>query len=78
MMGYHVTTRRKFLRYVAHGGIRPPVRFWPDLVDAERFAKQTGRRVIVRIRVDPASVRPLEGHWGRALVSDQIVPVDEW
>ena len=76
MTGYHVTTRKKFLRYLQIGGIQPPVRFWPAISDAERFAKQTGRRVIVRITVPDADVHTLAGHRGQARVTHGIVRVD--
>jgi len=45
---YHVTTPKKVDRYLATGGILPPVRFWPSLCTAQRWAKRTGRSVILR------------------------------
>ena len=51
MIVWHVTTAKKLNRYRASGGILPPVRAWESLPSAERFSKQTGRKVIRRIYV---------------------------
>ena len=73
MTGYHVTTRKKFLRYLQTGRIWPPVRFWTTIADAEQFSRQTGRRVILRITVPDAAIRPYPGHRGRARVCHEAV-----
>ncbi len=49
MTGYHVTTVRKLAQYEATGCILPPVRFWPSWYTAHRWAKRTGRTVILEI-----------------------------
>ncbi len=59
--GYHVTTPKKVLRYQSTGGILPPVRFWPDITTAERWAKRTGRTIILEIDVNGQSY-PLPDH----------------
>jgi len=51
MLSYHVTTPKKLERYRVTGAILPPVRFWPNLYTARRWAKKTGRRVILEIEV---------------------------
>ena len=78
MTGYHVTTYHKLERYRATGLILPPVRFWPDIADAARFSRQTGRRIILRIVVSDTAVRPLPGHQGRAYYSRDGVPFREF
>lgn len=50
MTGYHVTTSKKLDKYTATGCILPPVRFWPNLLTAEKWAKKTRRDVILQIR----------------------------
>jgi len=49
MIGYHVTTYAKIERYIASGCILPPVRFWPDLATAQRWAEKTHRTEILVI-----------------------------
>ena len=49
--GYHVTTSRKVARYEATGAILPPVRFWPNEETARRWARRTGRDVVLAIQV---------------------------
>ena len=74
MTGYHVTTRKKLQRYLETGIILPPVRFWASIEDAERFSKQTGRRIILRLTVPESAIHRLSGHRGRAYWSrDGIV-----
>lgn len=58
MTGFHVTTARKVERYKATGAILPPVRFWPDRSTAERWAKRTGRDVILEIECGVAYPMP--------------------
>jgi hypothetical protein len=60
MIGYHVTTPKKLARYVASGRIIQPVRFWPNLHTAKRWAKRTGRQVIIELVVDESY--PLPDH----------------
>jgi len=49
MDGYHVTTPKKIERYKQSGCILPPVRFFPDKYTASRWAKRTGRTIILHI-----------------------------
>lgn len=73
---YHVTTLRKLARYKASDDfISPPVRAWRTIEAAERFSKQTGRRVILRLVLDPRW-KPLEGHRDEALVCYEAVKID--
>ena len=65
---WHVTTAAKLRRYIASGAILPPVRAWESEDAAARFSRQTGRRLILRLRRDPTFAR-LDGHRGEALIS---------
>ena len=70
MIVWHVTTFKKLQRYRKSGGILPPVRAWKTIDEAVRFSKQTGRKVILRLKF-PEHARTLEGHTGMALVLDE-------
>jgi hypothetical protein len=59
--GYHVTTAAKLERYQQTGAILPPVRFWPGLYTATRWAKRTGRTVILSFDW-PDTAYPLPDH----------------
>jgi len=59
--GYHCTTKKKLERYHVSKRIIAPVRFWPNRLTAERWAKRTGREIILRIRLDHISY-PLPDH----------------
>jgi hypothetical protein len=63
MIGYHVTTPKKLLRYESTGAILPPVRFWRFGESAARWARRTGRTVILRI--EAAEAYPLPDHHPR-------------
>jgi len=76
MIVWHVTTKKKLLRYIHNGGIRPPVRAWTSLEEAKRFSIQTGRRIILRLKF-PDNCRKLEGHRGKAVVYDNIYPLTD-
>lgn len=73
MMVWHVTTLKKLNKYRETGYIKPPVRGWTNIQSAERFAKQTGRGVIIRLRFDK-DVHILEGHKGEAVYT--LSPVE--
>ncbi len=60
MTGYHVTTTRKLERYKQTGCILPPVRFWPNLETAQRWAKRTLRDVIIKFECEESY--PLPDH----------------
>ena len=70
MIGYHVTTPKKVARYEATGGILPPVRFWPNLLTAKRWAKRTGRSVILKIEAQTAWPMPdhRPAHWADEMI----------
>lgn len=59
--GWHCTTARKLNRYKESGRIIAPVRFWPNKITAERWAKRTGRELVIRIKLDSPSY-PLPDH----------------
>lgn len=61
MTGYHVTTPKKLARYEATGAILPPVRYWPNEDTARRWAKRTGREVVLAIDPGPRNY-PLPDH----------------
>ncbi len=66
MLVWHVTTMKKLSKYKETGYIKPPVRGWVNIEAAERFSKQTGRRIIIRLKFDK-DVQKLEGHNGEAV-----------
>jgi hypothetical protein len=68
MVVYHVTTTKKLRKYITTGAILPPVRAWISIAAAERFSKQTGRRLILRLKADGWVA--YKGHRGEAVVSD--------
>lgn len=70
MIVWHVTTVKKLKRYKDSGGILPPVRAWDSLPAAERFSKQTGRKVILRLKF-PNTAERLPGHRGEAFVLNE-------
>lgn len=67
MTVYHVTTVKKFKRYLASGKILPPVRAWENIEQAERMSKSTGRKIILRLKF-PDNAEKLEGHFNQARV----------
>ena len=72
-LAYHVTTRNKLERYRKSRIILPPVRFWPNRITAERWARRTGRDTIIAFtRPEPAY--PLPDHkpalWSPSIVRD--------
>ena len=50
MTGYHVTTTKKLQRYIQTGAILPPVRFWPNMMTALKWARRTGGNLILEIQ----------------------------
>lgn len=62
---YHVCGANKLRRYKQSGFIKPPVRGWVTIQEAERFSKQTGRPIILRLKF-PENAKVLEGHRGMA------------
>jgi len=73
---YHVCGASKLFRYARSGYIKPPVRAWIDVNEAERFSKQTGRPFILRLKF-PADAPVLEGHKGKARYINYGYPVGD-
>lgn len=67
MIVWHVTSLKKLNRYLQFGEIKPPVRAWENLEQAQRFSIQTGRRIILRLKF-PDNAPKLEGHYNQARV----------
>lgn len=67
MVVYHVTSLKKFGKYLASGKILPPVRAWENVEQAERMSISTGRRIILRLKF-PDNAPKLEGHFNQARV----------
>jgi hypothetical protein len=65
MIVFHVCGTSKLDRYRERGYIKKPVRAWIDIKEAERFSKQTGRPIILRLKF-PENAKTLEGHKGMA------------
>lgn len=78
MVVYHVTSYKKFMRYLKEGVIRPPVKAWVDIKEAERFSKQTGRCIILRLKFPDKAVKPLKGHKGKAVYINKPYPIKKW
>jgi hypothetical protein len=77
MIVYHVCTVKKLNKYIRNGGIKPPVRAWIDVEEAERFSKQTGRKVILRLKF-PDNAEIYEGHKGKARVIHELYPLKDF
>lgn len=73
MIVYHVCSSKKFNQYKKTGHIKPPVRAWENIHQAERMSISTGRRIIVRLRF-PDDAKKLDGHFNEARVMHE--PVD--
>lgn len=68
MIVWHVTSLKKLNKYLQNGGyILPPVRAWENLLQAQRFSNQTGRKIILRLKF-PDNAPKLEGHYNQARV----------
>lgn len=67
MIVYHVTCLKKLNRYLKSGQIKPPVRAWENIQQAERMSLSTGRRIILRLKF-PDNAEKLEGHFNEARV----------
>lgn len=73
---WHVCSASKIRKYMATGSILPPVRAWTTIEEAGRFAVQTGRTVILRLKSN-ASFKILDGHKGMGVVSEQPYHIDK-
>lgn len=76
MILWHVTNLKLLNKYLKSGKILAPVRAWKSLDGATRFAKQTDRYLIIRIK-GSGQFRNLGGHQGQAMVSDIDYPLTE-
>lgn len=70
MVVYHVTSLKKFQRYLSEGKILPPVRAWENIQQAERMSKSTGRQIILRLKF-PDCAEKLDGHFNQARVLNE-------
>lgn len=66
MIVYHVCGASKLRRSLSQGYLTPPVRAWKTITEAERFSKQTGRQIILRLKF-PDDCKPLPGHKNMAV-----------
>ena len=67
MTVYHVTTLKKLNKYLKTGYIKPPVRAWENIEQAERMSKSTGRKIILRLKF-PDNAQKCEGHFNQARI----------
>ena len=67
MTVYHVTTLKKLNKYLKTGYIKPPVRTWENIEQAERMSKSTGRKIILRLKF-PDNADKCEGHFNQARI----------
>lgn len=67
MTVYHVTTLKKLNKYLKTGFIKPPVRAWENIEQAERMSKSTGRKIILRLKF-PDNADKCEGHFNQARI----------
>jgi hypothetical protein len=74
MVVYHVCSYKKLQKYIQNGYIKPPVRAWTNIVEAERFSKQTGRKIILRLKF--TNYKKLDGHRGMAVYIDKPYKID--
>ena len=65
---YHCIGAGKLRVALFNGYLKAPVKAWKLIGSAERFSKQTGRAIILRLKFpDDKSVKPLNGHRGEAV-----------
>jgi len=72
---WHVTSKKKLLKYMTCGHIRGPVRAWKNIESAQRFSCQTGRRIILRLKF-PDTALPYFGHRNEAVYIDEDYVLD--
>jgi len=60
-VGWHCTTKVELEKYKSSGRIIAPVRFWPNEETAKRWAKRTGRELVIKIEL-PGISYPLPDH----------------
>ena len=76
MITYHVISITKFMRCIKQGFLPAPVRSWETIEEAERFSKQTGRAMILRLKT-PENTPKLEGHKNKARIMWQNYPTSK-
>ena len=76
MITYHVISITKFMRCIKQGFLPSPVRSWETIEEAERFSKQTGRAMILRLKI-PENTPKLEGHKNKARIMYQNYPTSQ-
>lgn len=74
MIVYHVIGITDFLNCLKWGYLPAPVRAWETIEEAERFSKQTGRAMILRLKF-PVDAPKLAGHKNKARVLSQHYPL---
>lgn len=77
MTVYHVTTAKKLQKFLKTGKIVAPVRAWENIQQAERFSKQTGRKIILRLKF-PDTASKYEGHFNEARISYTDIFLDSF
>lgn len=76
MIVWHVIGAKKLMRSLKLGHLQPDVRAWKSIISAERFSKQTGRQIILRLKFpDDGSIKQLEGHKGEAVYIESPYPL---
>lgn len=75
MRVYHVTSKKKLDLYKRSGFIKAPVRAWETLESANKFSKQTGRRIIVVLNF-PNDIVPEKRNTGNAFIMNDNYIVD--
>ena len=58
---------KKLNKYLKTGYIKPPVRAWENIEQAERMSKSTGRKIILRLKF-PDNADKCEGHFNQARI----------
>lgn len=76
MIAWHVCSIKKLKRYLETGHIKAPVRAWDNIQSAEHFSKQTGRRIILRLKL-PDKTPKLTGHQGNAVIHNNNLPISQ-
>jgi len=74
MIVYHVISITDFLTCLKQGFLPAPVNAWETIGEAERFSKQTGRALILRLKF-PEDAPKLSGHKNKARVLSNYYPL---
>jgi hypothetical protein len=78
MIVWHCIGAGKLQRCLRNGYLTAPVRGWKDIKSAERFSKQTGRSIILRLKFPNGErVKQLEGHKDEAVFIEGTYPLDK-